>query len=198
VIAASGALVAVAAGPPEEQAAKATSPMRAATGRIPVTVFGPATDAESTRGNRRPEPVVDRRGMTDIAKLLDAPGTTVALVGATDNKSKYGNIIYRDLRRKGFKVFAVNPGRESVEGDPCWASLADLPEKPTIVNIVVPPQRTLRVLDDCEELGLDNIWIQPGAADAAVRKAVVDKGFNALIDACIMVMAREGASSASD
>ncbi|NIQ54637.1 MAG: CoA-binding protein, partial [Gemmatimonadetes bacterium] len=51
----------------------------------------------------------------------------MAVVGATDSPDKYGGIIYRDLKRRGFRVFAVNPGRETVDGDPAYAGLADLP-----------------------------------------------------------------------
>lgn len=123
----------------------------------------------------------------DIVALLDRHDTVVAVVGATDHPAKYGGIIYRDLRAKGVTVRAVNPYRDTVAGDPCWRSLADLPETPTIVNIVVPPTRTLAVLEECSRLGLMTVWIQPGAADAAVHAFLEDLGFTALVDACIMV-----------
>lgn len=136
--------------------------------------------------------------MTDIAALLRLPGASVAVVGATDNRNKYGNTIYRDLRDKGYPVFAVNPSRTTVEGDPCWPDLESLPERPTIVNVVVPPSRTLGVLDEMRRLGLNTVWVQPGAADRAVRTAVADGGFSALIDACIMVQARKAVPLADD
>jgi uncharacterized protein len=122
-------------------------------------------------------------------RLLEDDATTIAVVGATDTPGKYGGIIYRDLKRKGYRVFAVNPGREEVDGDPCYSSLSDLPELPTIVNIVVPPPRTLRVLRSCLDLGIGTVWIQPGAADAEVRTFVADNGLDAVIDACIMLEA---------
>ena len=128
--------------------------------------------------------------MNDIVGLLDRPETIVAVVGATDHPVKYGNIIYRDLRDKGIAVRAVNPYRDTVEGDRCWRALADLPERPTIVNIVVPPARTLGVLAECARLGLRTVWIQPGAADDEVRRYVVEQGFDAVVDACIMVPPR--------
>jgi len=128
--------------------------------------------------------------MTDILDLLEAPDTVIAVVGATDRPSKYGGIIYRDLKAKGYRVFAVNPYRETVDGDPCWHGVGDLPEPPTIVDIVVPPVRTLAVLTECVRLGYRRVWIQPGAADDAVREYVEATGLDALIDACIMVEAR--------
>jgi hypothetical protein len=126
-----------------------------------------------------------------LADLLDRPDTTIAVVGATENPHKYGNIIYHDLKSKGFTVFAVNPYRDQVDGDPCWRSLASLPEPPTIVDIVVPPARTLDTLRECVDLGLRNVWIQPGAADATVRDFVAEHDLDALVDACIMVRARK-------
>lgn len=123
----------------------------------------------------------------DIATLLHEPEATVAVVGATDNPAKYGSIIYRDLKGKGFKVFPVNPNRATVDGDPAYASLADLPEAPTIVDYVVPPHVTLRVLHEAVELGYLNAWVQPGAGSGAVSEFLEANGFNALVNACIMV-----------
>lgn len=125
-----------------------------------------------------------------LAALVNEPGTTVAVVGANDNPSKYGNRIYRDLKRKGITVFAVNPYRDEVDGDPCHRSLSDLPEPPTIVDFVIPPARTLEVLAECRALGYMNVWIQPGAEDAEVVAYLEEHGFNHLVDECIMVEAR--------
>lgn len=128
--------------------------------------------------------------MRDIAAMLRDPDTTVAVVGATDDPRKYGSVIYRDLKRKGFTVFPVNPGRDFVDGDATYASLADLPEDPTIVNIVVPPAVTLKVLQEADRLGHRNVWIQPGAEDPAVLRYVQENDFTYLANACIMVQSR--------
>lgn len=124
-----------------------------------------------------------------ILDLLQQPDTTVAVVGATDHPAKFGGRIYRDLKRKGFRVFAVNPTRATVDGDPCYPSLADLPEAPTIVDFVVPPSRTLRGLEQCVELGYTTVWIQPGAADPEVVAFVEAHDLTGLVDACIMIEA---------
>ncbi len=135
--------------------------------------------------------------MKDIATLLDDPQTTIAVVGANDNPAKYGAVIYRDLKRKGFKVYPVNPNRKTVDGDPAYPRLADLPVKPTIVNIVVPPDVTMRILRDCLQLGLMNIWVQPGAESPQVLSFLQKNQFNYLANACIMVSSRmKGAARA--
>ncbi len=128
--------------------------------------------------------------MTDIATLLIEPETTVAVVGATDNAMKYGSVIYRDLKRKGYTVFPVNPNRTEVDGDKAYPTLDTLPESPTIVNIVVPPSVTIRVLRKSLELGLKNVWLQPGAESPESLAFLQEHGFNYLANACIMVESR--------
>lgn len=125
--------------------------------------------------------------MSDIMQLLSDDATVVAVVGATDSPGKYGGIIYRDLKRKGYRVVPVNPYRDEVDGDRCYPTLADIPEPPTLVDFVVPPERTLQVLEECLRLGITRVWVQPGAADDRVRAFVASNGFDAIIDACIMV-----------
>ena len=128
--------------------------------------------------------------MTDLTPLLSQPGTSVAVVGATDHPTKYGGIIYRDMKRKGYPVYGVNPYRSTVDGDPCWPKVSDLPEKPTIVVLVVPAKRGMGVIADAKEAGVDNIWIQPGAFSQELREALDAGGFNWLAEACVMVRAR--------
>lgn len=125
-----------------------------------------------------------------IAEQLNTGDPLVAVVGATDNPTKYGSVIYRDLKSKGFRVVPVNRHRDTVAGDPAYANLGDLPETPDIVNVVVPPDQTLAVLERSLELGYTTVWLQPGAADAAVRAFLDEHEFTYLVDACIMVRTR--------
>jgi hypothetical protein len=127
--------------------------------------------------------------MTDLTPLLSEPGGSIAVIGATDHPNKYGGIIYRDLKRRGFRVFAVNPYRETVDGDPCWKSVTDLPETPTIADFVIPAMPGLQVVDECEQAGILNIWLQPGAESPRLIERLEAGPFNWLAHACIMVRA---------
>ncbi len=128
--------------------------------------------------------------MKDIIELLDKPGTTVAIVGATDDPSKYGSVIYRDLKLKGFTVYSVNPNRSTVDGDPTFKRLEDIPEPPTMVNVVVPPEVTLDILQQCLDLGLTHVWVQPGAESPEVMTFLQQNNFDYLANTCIMVTSR--------
>jgi predicted CoA-binding protein len=127
--------------------------------------------------------------MPDLISLLKHPDTTIAIVGATDNPAKFGNIIYKDLKRKGFRLFPVNPNKQVVERDPVYPSLSAIPEKPTIIDFVVPPEVTLAVLKQCLDLGLMNVWLQPGTTNPTVMDFLQQNRFHYLA-ACIMVETR--------
>lgn len=128
--------------------------------------------------------------MKDLTPLLSEPGASLAIVGATDHPTKYGGIIYRDMKGKGYPVFAVNPYRKTVDGDPCWAKVSDLPETPTIVVMVVPAKRGIEVVKDAGSVGANNIWVQPGAYSRELEDVLETGDFNWLAEACVMVRAR--------
>jgi len=126
----------------------------------------------------------------DLTPVLLDPDSSLAIIGATDRRGKYGGIIYRDMKSRGFKVYAVNPGRDTVDGDPCYPTVKDLPETPTIAVFVVPAPRGVRVLEDCREACIKTIWIRPGAFSSQFRSALEDSDFDWVTEACVMVRAR--------
>lgn len=128
--------------------------------------------------------------MDTITRLLDDGDPVVAVVGATDNPQKFGNRIYLDLKGKGFRVYAVNPFRATVDDDPTYASLSELPVTPDILTFVVPPARTLRILEQAKDLGLKRVWIQPGAENEVVMAYLAEHQFDYVADDCIMVRTR--------
>ena len=79
----------------------------------------------------------------DFKSFLDKKNV-IAIVGASDNRDKYGNIIFRDLRDAGYKVIPVNPNADIVEGEKCYHSLSEIPIKIDVVDTVVPPHITDR------------------------------------------------------
>ena len=125
--------------------------------------------------------------MSNLRSLLDLPDTSFAVVGATDTPGKYGGRIYRDLKRKGFKVYAINPNRGTVDGDPAWPSLSALDEIPSMAVLVVPAHEGLRVVADAAIAGVENIWVQPGAHSRELGDALDVGGFDWISEACVMV-----------
>ena len=114
-----------------------------------------------------------------------------AVIGATDNKEKFGHKIFKLLKKAGYKVFPVNPGIKSVMGETCYASLSDLPVKPDAVNFVVPPQVGEPIIAECSTLGIKNVWLQPGANGDNVVTAAKTAGLNVIHKSCILVEVRK-------
>ncbi|MCA1553891.1 MAG: CoA-binding protein, partial [Chloroflexi bacterium] len=86
-----------------------------------------------------------------------------------------------------YKVFAVNNRETNVDGEPAYARLADLPEKPEVVDIVVPPNQTEQIVRECQDLGLTRVWMQPGAESQAAIQFCAENGIQVIHDACAMI-----------
>ena len=113
-----------------------------------------------------------------------------AVVGASTNPAKYGYRIFRDLRAAGYRVYGVNPGGGEIDGEALYPSLAALPERPQVVDIVVPPQVTEQVVQECAALGLTRVWMQPGSESEAAIRYCQEHGIRVVHDACAMVRKR--------
>lgn len=128
--------------------------------------------------------------MDPLTETLTNHDATIAVVGASDNEAKYGAVIYRDLKRKGYRVFPVNPHRDTVDGDPAYASVADLPVDPDIIDLVVPAEVGVKVVRQALDVGYDRIWVQPGAESPELLTLLQESDAEYIAHACIMVRSR--------
>jgi len=113
-----------------------------------------------------------------------------AVVGASTDPTKYGNRIFRDLRAAGYTVYGVNPRGGEIEGQELYPSLSDLPEKPAVVDTVVPPAITEEIVRQCAELGLTRVWMQPGSESQAAIQFCQEHGIRVVHHVCAMVRKR--------
>lgn len=110
----------------------------------------------------------------------------IAVVGASRDPEKYGHRVYKDLRSGGYNVYPVNPNADEVLGDKCYPSLEALPEKPAVVDVVVPPKVTEEVVKTCKKLGIMKVWMQPGSESETAIKFCKDNGIDVIYGICIM------------
>ncbi len=109
-----------------------------------------------------------------------------AVVGASENREKYGYKIFKKLKQSGYKVYPVNPNYETLLGEKCYPDLSSLPETPDVVNMVVSPKHGLRIVEEAAELGIKYIWLQPGTVSKQLLKLAEDKGIQT-IQACVLI-----------
>lgn len=95
-----------------------------------------------------------------------------AVVGASADRSKYGNKVLRCYLQHGKEVYPINPKAPEVEGQKAYAALADLPMRVQAISVITPPAATEQVVLEAAAAGVKHIWMQPGAeSEAAIRTA---------------------------
>ena len=128
--------------------------------------------------------------MQDLIKEFIAQ-KRFAIIGATDDTKKYGNEIFKSLKNRGYEVYPVNPRLKELEGTRCYPSLADIPVKVDVVDFVVPPPVTERILKKCKKLNLKRIWLQPGAESEAAIAFCRENGLKVVYGVCVMLESKK-------
>lgn len=87
----------------------------------------------------------------------------IAVVGVSRKKEKIGNAIYRELKKKEYHPFGVNPAMNVIDGDKCYSNLTELKGKIDSVIFVVPGVQTEHIVKEAHEIGVNFIWMQQGS-----------------------------------
>lgn len=97
---------------------------------------------------------------------------TVAVIGASSHRHKYGNKALRAFARQGHTVLAINPNETEVEGYKTYPSVLDVPGPIDMATVYVPPHIGLRVIEEIARKGIPEVWLNPGAdGDEVVARA---------------------------
>jgi uncharacterized protein len=111
---------------------------------------------------------------------------TVAIIGASRDRNKYGNKAVRAYLQRGCKVYPVNPRETEIEGLPVFRSIGDVPVRPDMVSVYLHPEVLLQVLPEIAAKGCDELWLNPGTESEAVLAEAERLGLN-VIQACSIV-----------
>jgi predicted CoA-binding protein len=88
---------------------------------------------------------------------------TVAIIGASTDRRKYGNKAVRAFARQGYRVVAIHPRAAAIEGAPAYRSILDVPIPVDMASFYVPPAVGLRVIEEVAQKGVPEVWLNPGA-----------------------------------
>ena len=111
---------------------------------------------------------------------------TVAIIGASSDRGKFGNKAVRAFQKQGYTVYPVNPKEEMIEGLQAYRTISDVPVRPEMVSVYVPPNVLLKLLTDIAAKGCDELWLNPGTESDEVLEATQRLGLNT-IQACSIV-----------
>lgn len=113
-----------------------------------------------------------------------------AVVGASTDRSKYGNKVLRCYLQQGKEpVWPVNPKEPEVEGLRAYPDLASLPAVPRALSIITPPKVTAAVVDEAARLGIRHLWMQPGAEGPEALERAAAAGLEPIAGGpCLLVV----------
>jgi hypothetical protein len=111
---------------------------------------------------------------------------SIAIIGASSDRKKFGNKAVRAFAWQGYTVYPVNPKESSIEGLPVFKSIEEVPTRPDLVSVYLPPAVLLKVLPAIAKRGCDELWLNPGTESDAVLAEANRLNLN-VIQACSIV-----------
>ena len=111
---------------------------------------------------------------------------TVAIIGASSNRTKFGNKALRAFEKQGFRVIAINPNESEVEGHKTYASVLDVPDPIDMATVYVPASVGVHVMDDLAKKGIPEVWLNPGADDDVVVARAKQLGLRTVIACSVL------------
>lgn len=115
----------------------------------------------------------------------------IAVAGVSHKKQKFGNAIYKELKKKGYNVYPVNMGLDEYEEEKCYKSITSLLDNVTAIVINTKPETTKSLIVEAKNKGIKNIWLQQGSADKETINNLPDNGTNIISKECILMFAGE-------
>jgi len=108
---------------------------------------------------------------------------TVAIIGASNNRKKFGNKAVRAFLRQGYTVYPVNLKETEVEGLPAFRTIGDVPVRPEKISVYLPPPLVQQILPQIAARGCNELWLNPGTESEEVLAQAQQLGLN-VIQAC--------------
>jgi predicted CoA-binding protein len=119
---------------------------------------------------------------------------TVAVIGASSDRSKFGNKALRAFARQGHTVFAINPSEREIEGYKAYRSVLDVPGSIDMATIYVPPEIGVTLMEELAAKQVGEVWLNPGADGDAVLARARELGLKT-IQACSIIGVGESPSN---
>lgn len=112
---------------------------------------------------------------------------TIAVLGASADRNKFGNKAVRAYLDKGFDVYPINPGETQIEGLKTYSSLDEVPvDRLDRISVYVPPTIGITLLEEIQDANADEVWLNPGSESPELLERAEELGLD-VIQACSIV-----------
>jgi acyl-CoA synthetase (NDP forming) len=123
---------------------------------------------------------------------------SIAIIGASNDRSKYGNKAVRAYAAEGKTVYPVNPRESAVEGIPAYKSVLDIPGDVDAASLYLPPRIGITVLEDVARKGIKRLLINPGAESEELLAKATSLGLDWSVACSILAIGREPGEFSAD
>ena len=112
----------------------------------------------------------------------------IAVIGASSDRSKFGNKALRAFRAQGYTVVPINPHESEIEGEQAYARVTDYPHQIDEATLYVRSDAGVRVMDDLAAKGIGVVWLNPGADAPRVVARARTLGLDARVACSILAV----------
>lgn len=116
------------------------------------------------------------------------PEPSVAVIGASQDRRKYGNKAVRAYLESGYTVFPVNPREATIEGLTAYPSVDAIPAPLDFVSLYVPPAVGLQLLPAIAEKQPREVWLNPGSESDELIEAAADLHLRTVVACSIIAL----------
>jgi hypothetical protein len=127
--------------------------------------------------------------MTSTPEQILRYARTIAIVGASRDPSKPAATVPQALRRRGFRIIAVNPFADMLFDERAYKLLADIPDRVDVVDVFRPAAEAPEIARQAVAIGARALWLQQGIVSADARRIAEDAGIDYVEDHCMAVEA---------
>jgi uncharacterized protein len=120
-----------------------------------------------------------------MESFLD-PANRIGVVGVSTDTKKWGYKVWKHLLEEDWDVYPINPKYEEIEGHECFPSISSIGGGLDMVITVVPPEVTEEIVEECAEVGIKRIWMQPGSESEDAILLCKENGIEVVHDACMV------------
>ena len=124
--------------------------------------------------------------MNNLYNFLDNKNT-FGVIGATINKEKYGYKVFKSLIASGYTVYPINPNYKKIDDTTCYPSLNNVNKKIDVVVTVVPPDVTLNIIEEMNNLKIKKLWMQVGSESDEAIEICKQYNIDEIHGTCIML-----------
>ena len=123
-----------------------------------------------------------------VSTVNPMPASSVAVIGASRDRRKYGNKAVRAYQESGFTVFPVHPTDAAIEGLKAYPNIGAIPDPIDFVSIYVPPVVGLKLLPAIAEVAPKELWLNPGSESDDLIEAAADLRLRAIVACSIAAL----------